>query len=355
MKCSTYSYVMLVMSSVLLSCGGGDVKTDDGVYVNLVEAVNADKVGTHSFTGKTKSAEEANVSFRVSGPIVRVNVKEGEKVSKGQVIAEMDNRDYQVQLNATKAEYEQIKADAERVIGLYKDGATTAQNYDKARYGLQQITQKYENHKNQLADTKLKSPISGYVKEKLHGVGETVAAGMPILVVSGGDGLEVEINMSAQDYIRRDKFKSFYCKFDVCGEERFPLSVVSVGSEANVSQLYPMRLKITGAYDSKKITAGMSTMVYASEEEDDYGVVCVPASALLNKDGKTQVFVYDKEKSVVSSQQVEPLVINGDGTVNVKGLRKGTKVVSTGVHHLTDGEKVKPLASATKTNVGGLF
>ncbi|MBP5479926.1 MAG: efflux RND transporter periplasmic adaptor subunit [Bacteroidaceae bacterium] len=346
-------YVLMFPAIALYSCGGNSETTDESVYVNVVEAVNADQLGTQTFTGKTKTAEEANVSFRVSGPISRVYVKEGDMVTRGQVIAEMDNRDYQIQFNATKAEYEDIKATAERVIALYKEGNTSAQAYDKARYGLEQITQKFAHHKDQLEDTKLKSPITGYIKEKIHEAGETVAAGMPVFTVAGGSGLEVEINMSANDYGRRDKFTSFSCEFDVMEGETFPLEVVRISNEANTSQLYTVRLRMKGNYDKKKITAGMSTIVKATLEDEDHGVVNVPTSAVLNKDGKTIIYMYDD--GVARAKDVTVLQLNRDGSSNVKGIKKGSKVVATGVRNIVDGQKVKPIKPASKSNVGGLL
>ena len=73
-------YVLMFPAIALYSCGGNSETTDESVYVNVVEAVNADQLGTQTFTGKTKTAEEANVSFRVSGPISRMYVKEGDIV-----------------------------------------------------------------------------------------------------------------------------------------------------------------------------------------------------------------------------------------------------------------------------------
>ena len=105
------------------------------------------------FPGKVVAAEEVNVSFKVSGTLQRILVKEGDKFRKGQVLAEMDNTDYLIQLNATEAEYYKVKAEAERVIALYNDSVATPDAYDKARYGLQQLTAKYENAKNQLSYT----------------------------------------------------------------------------------------------------------------------------------------------------------------------------------------------------------
>lgn len=348
-----FMFMLLFPALTLFSCGGSNEKEEDCVYVNVAQAVNADQLGIQTFTGKTKSSEEAQVSFRVSGPISNVFVKEGDKVAKGQVLAVMDSRDYQIQFNATKAEYEDIKATAERVIALYKEGNTSAQAYDKARYGLEQITQKLAHHKDQLEDTKLKAPFSGYVKARIHESGETVGAGMPVLTIAGGNDLEVEINMSANDYGRRDKFVSFSCEFDVLPGESFPLEVVRVSNEANVSQLYTVRLRMKGSYDKKKITPGMSTIVKASLEEEDHGVVNVPTSAILNKDGKSIVYKY--EDGIVKAKEVSVLYLNRDGSSNVKGIKKGSQVVATGVRNISDGQKVKPIQPASKTNVGGLL
>ena len=70
------------------------------------------------YPGHVVAATEANVSFKVAGTLKRVLVSEGDYVKAGQLIAEIDPVDYKVQLSATEAEYAQIKADAERVMGL---------------------------------------------------------------------------------------------------------------------------------------------------------------------------------------------------------------------------------------------
>ena len=90
------------------------------------------------YPGKVKAAEDANLSFRVSGTIRKIYVKDGTRVRKGQLLADLDPTDYQIQLDATEAEYLQVKSEAERVMALYKDGGTTPAANDKAEYGLKQ-------------------------------------------------------------------------------------------------------------------------------------------------------------------------------------------------------------------------
>ncbi len=357
MKRIVYVASVLLSAVGIVSCSKGQAakEAEPRVEVAVAKSVNENAVTT--FTGRTKSASEVNLAFRVSGPIQRVLVKEGDHVSRGQVVAEMDSRDYQVQLAATQAEFEQVKADAERVMALYAEGNTTASNNDKARYGLQQITQKLANHRNQLADTKLRSTIDGYVQTKLHEAGETVSAGMPVLSVFGSGDTEVEIHVSSSDYSHLEQMTNFYCRFDVTGDEKFPLAIVRTSQEANASQLYTIRLKFSGKVDRKKIPPGMTTMVYAEVADDGTtAAVNVPSSAVLMEGGKTQVFVYDAASGTVRMRPVTVSMLNRDGTAQVdSGLKAGDKVVASGVHHVKDGQKVMLLQKPSTSNVGGLL
>ena len=356
MKIVNRAFILSAAAALLCSCGNKSVKTEDIKCVNVAVARDANELPPLSYTGRTKAAEEVNVAFRVSGPIQRVLVNEGDFVRQGQVLAEMDSRDYQVQLTATQAEYEQVKADAERVIALYREANTTAQNYDRARYGLEQITQKLNNHRNQLADTKLRAPMSGYIKKKLHEAGETIGAGMPVLIMSSAGDVEVEINLPSAEYIQMEKYTGFYCTFNITGDTQYPLQVVRTSQEANANQLYTVWLKIKGGYDHKKITPGMTTMVYAQMAEESSGNIIVPASALVGDETKVTVFIYDAASGTVQSRPVKVDFINSDGTVTVSsGLKVGERVVSTGAHHVVDGQKVEVLKAPSKTNVGNMM
>lgn len=344
-------------AAILTSCGHKEAPQPEAPIVEVATVKDISEGESITFTGKTRSASEVNLAFRVSGQIARVLVNEGDHVRKGQVVAEIDSRDYEVQLAATQAEYEQVKADAERVMALYAEGNTTASNNDKARYGLQQITQKLANHRNQLADTKLRSTIDGYVQTKLHEGGETVSAGMPVVSIFGSGDTEVEINISASDFSDMGRFTGFYCKFDVTGDQRFPLQVVRTSQEANSSQLYSVRLKFASGTEHQKITPGMTTLVYAETDgARNAGIVKVRSSAVLHTDKGTSVFVYDEKKGTVARREVGVLSVNRDSTVCIdRGLKSGEQVVVSGIHHVDDGQEVRLLQKPAASNVGSLL
>lgn len=355
LKLKTY---LLVLTAILLLAACGKKKQEEPV--RFVKTAKAERIGDAaemSYPGRTKAAEEVNVAFRVSGTVQRVLVNEGDYVRKGQVIAQMDPRDYQVQLQATQAEYEQVKAEAERVIAVYEEGSTTAAAYDRARYGLQQITQKLANHRNQLRDTRLVAPCNGYVQDKLHESGETVSAGMPIVrLISGGD-VEIEINVPVSDYARQENFTSATCSFEVLPGQEFPLKIVRFSKEANASQLYTVRLGFKGDYDHQRITPGMSTMVHASyHAPNERNLVEIPTSAVLHLNDRIVVFVVNQQTGRVEERKVELGAIDLDGNIQItSGLKPDETVVTAGVRFLNDGEKVKEIQPTSKANVGGLL
>ena len=353
MKKHSYLFYLIVIVAFFLSCKQRETSREEAlVDIAMVKGVGG--VNATTFTGKTKSASEVNLAFRVAGQIERVLVKEGDYVQKGQVVAIMDARDYQVQVAATQAEYEQVKADAERVMVLYAEGNTTASNNDKARYGLQQITQKLAHHKNQLADTRLRSTIRGYVQTKFHESGETVSAGMPVVSVFGSGDTEVEIKISASDFANIEKFTSFGCRFDVTGDKTFPLAIARISQEANSSQLFDISGRAVGQPTKPGIFSKMLKNIVCFPPPS--GIVCVPTSAVLKIEGKTQVYVYNTESGTVKLRSINVVGVQRDGTMRVdNGLQSGEMVVASGVHYLTDGQKVKILQKPSTSNVGGLL
>ena len=352
-----YGWVLatgVVMS--MAACGNRQDKQQQIQSVKVEQVMPNSEKSVLQFPGRVMAAQHVDLAFRVSGTLQQIYVKEGQHVKAGQLIAQLDPTDYEIQLKGTEGKYKEVKAEAERVIALYKDGGTTPNNYDKAVYGLQQITAMYEHHKDQLAYTRLYAPFDGYIQKKIFQPHETVGAGMPIVSMMGAGSPEVEINLPAADYIRREQFSHYSCTFDIYPAKVYALSRVSLTRKANANQLYTMRLKLEKT-DMPMPTPGMNTMVsiYYNDQADQS--LRVPASALLREGDQTYVYIYRKSSRKVERCAVEivHLMSNGQTVVNSKELTLDDEVVSAGVHHIKDGETVKLVDTITKTNIGGLL
>lgn len=346
-----------VLTLCLFSSCTGQTKETTRVKTVKTDTVRMEGASTLlQYPGKVKASEDISLAFRVSGTIRRIHVQDGQQVKAGQLLAELDPTDYQVQLAATEAQYKQVKSEAERVIALYNDGGTTPVAYDKAVYGLKQITALYEHHKDELSYTKLYAPFGGYIQKRLFEAHETVGAGMPVLSMVGQGTPEVEISLPAAEYIRREQFGDYRCTFDLYPGKVYPLKLIGITRKANANQLYTMRLQL--ATEGLPVpSAGMNTMVSIRLTDGDSAKLKVPSGAVLQADGKSGVFVYRPESGTVQFREVTLLRLTGDGyaILTSPSLSPGEQVVSAGAHHIQDGEAVKQLPPAAASNVGGLL
>ena len=307
------------------------------------------------YPGKIKAASEVKLSFRVAGPIRAVLPEVGAFVKKGELIAEIDPRDYEIQLSATEAEYNQVKEEAGRVIELYNRGSVPVNDYDKAVAGIKQITAKYNAHKNALADTRLTAPFDGYIQKKYYDSHETVAAGYPVVSMINSNYFDVDIDIPSSDFVRQDLFKSFSCAIDVFPGQVFPLELIEITRKANLNQLYRMRLRLKPV-PGVDIAAGMSVNVTIEYNPNEEALTVVPLSAMFEENGESAVWVYNPKTQTVTKRviQLKKLLKTGELIVS-EGLAAGEIVVSAGVHSLKEGMSVELLKPVSKTNVGGLL
>ncbi len=164
----------------------------------------------------------------VGGYIVNVNVSEGQKVKAGDVLAEIDNRDYQAVSDAMKANLvsaaarkDEMEKNFKRTSELYGQGAISQQQRDTATSAFSDATAKYEVLQSQAAQadlnlqhTKIKAPFDGYIAKKSAEIGQLAAPGVPLIgfvssterwVTANFKETEIEdIHIGAKSYIAVD-------------------------------------------------------------------------------------------------------------------------------------------------------
>lgn len=350
-----YLFPFIGMILCLSACRSSQ-SVDQPVMMVKAETVKRYQGGLQTtYPGRIKAVADVDLSFRVAGPIIRIPAQIGQYVRKGEVIAGIDPRDYELQFKATEAEYKQIKAEAERVVELYSRKSVPVNDYDKAVSGLQQISAKYSAHANALKDTKLIAPFDGYIQKKYFDAGETVAAGMPVISMINTSYFEVEIDIPSIDYIRQGTFRQFSCVADVFPDRVFPLELIDITKKANLNQLYRMRLRLKPDAELP-LAAGMSVNVAIDYSAGDVALTEVPLSAVFEENGVASVWIYRPEEKQVVRRQVHvgQILKNGRVVLN-EGVQNGEMVVTAGVHKLKEGMKVELLKPVSETNVGGLL
>lgn len=344
-----------IVSLALFSCGDGTTKP----YAKNVTTVTVENYSEEEYVsvpGKAKSVKDISLSFRVSGKILKSYVKEGQTVKEGQLLAELDPTDYQVQSQATEAKYTQIKREAERIMAMYEDGAIPENDYDKANYGLQQMEAMLTNHRNELSYTKLYAPCHGKIKNINVENGEIVGAGMPVISMIDNEKPLIEIYIPAKIYNCINEFEKISCIFSAIPDEEYNLNIVSIAPTANANQLYEIKLTISSS-NTHYPTAGMNTIVRlypTSSFETDFSI---PTSAIVTCEETQSVYKLNKNDSTVSKIDVNVTKIGANGNIIVQSteLKPGDIIIEKGAKFLSDKDKVVPLPTISKSNKGGLL
>lgn len=324
--------------------------------VKICRAVPADGGSQLVFPGKVISDDKVYTAFKVAGRIASLNVKEGDTVRAGQTIGYLDDTDYRVALEATEAEYNSIRSEAERIIALYNENATTAAAHDKAVYGLQQITAKLQHARNQLNDTRLTAPSSGVVKTILRHSGEVVGAGTPVLEIVDNNAPLVEIKIPAAAFGRLNEYTGFTCTFDAYPGETFRLRPFAEQSVANANQLYTVKLSFADNVTPMP-SVGMSATVVMHREDtptaDNTGLWTVPSTALAGDENASYIFTVAPD-STLRRTPVEVVRLTRDGEAEIScGISlEATDIVAAGAGKMRENMKISPIAPPAATNVG---
>lgn len=343
-------------SALLASCSPDqekEIKSAKLVKITTIQSIQSPKA--ISFNAQVLEKDAVNLSFRVGGPLAKLSVSEGDYVQKGQVIATIDKRDYEIAVRQAKAQFEQVEAEFERMKTLYEKGKLPANNYDKVKSGFEMASSAYEHAQNQLKDTQLKTPFSGYITHTMANNFETVGPGQPIVGIIDISSFEVVVKATTKqlDIVKQNEKALLSLKDKNIYDKEVKLK--SISQKAGRDNLYEVRY--TFLNDAKEnIRAGMSADISLYNEASDVSSAIIPISALFTKNGKNYVWVMKAKDGKLQKKEVKLGKLLSDGNVEVKaGLNTQDQVVAAGVNYLFEGQEVKAIKEASSTNIGGLL
>ena len=361
------SKILIVAAAMLLVAGCGKSEKVEEVIrpVKVVIAGGDQATEDIVFSGITVPSKETILSFKIAGPIANINLTQGQKIKKGEIVAEMDTRDYKVNLEVYKKKYDAAKAASDnatfqynRAEKMYKGGAMSKKNFDmvtaqkKAAISmLKEAEQGVANATNKLKDTQLKAPYDGYISKKFVDAGSVVNAGTPIAVITAEKAPEINISIAGKDIKLLENISEAVFIPNDTPDKTYSLTLKEIGKNPEFAKItYPAVFEIKGGDD---IRVGSSGKVIVKSNIDDRKEIFIPATALFEDNG-SKVYIFENGTAVAKDVKIGNL--KNDGTIEIlEGLKKDDKVISAGVNNIVDGEKVKLLPEPSKTNVGNIM
>ncbi len=351
-KVSTKSLLMVLLVFIVSACTSKQDE-NNGKYTKLVKTATVQELSfirQKHFPGIIEEAEEVNLAFRVAGPIQKIHVKEGDYVKKGQLIAEMDKRDYEVQKKAIESQVIQLRGEYDRIKELHQLKNVADNDYEKMKAGKEMAESKLKNAIDQLNDTRLYAPFEGYITNVNFEDGELVNHGTPIAKLIDVQLFKVTINVPASMYLLKDKIIKIECTQENIPDQTFPLTLSGKNIKANNNGLYKFYLSHKPGAKSP-LVPGMNVSVHISYAMQDSIHLSIPINALFEIDDKSYVWVVNDEH--VNKREVVCNGIIHQGNMGIKsGLNKDEQVVVGGLNLLQENETIRVIPPVSKTNVG---
>lgn len=343
----------VVLASLLLTACSKEEPAPEPIRpVLFIEVKPQAQESLGRFAGNIAARYESTLGFRVSGRIAQRNVDVGAQVKKGDMLAVLDPTDQQNQVRSTQGDLARVEAqlinaqaNARRQQELFDRGVgaqaaldvavtdlkTSQSSYDQAKAAVQQA-------KDQLSYSELRADHDAVVTEWKVEAGQVVSAGEQVVTLARPDIKEAVIDLPSQlgDQLPGDVVFTVASQLEP-----------QINTTATIRELEPQaesstrtrRARLTLADTPAAFRLGTAISVTLSSTVKPR--IEVPATAVQEADGNTQVWIIDMQNQTVSPRAVTVVSRSNGSVVLADGVNSGDRVVTAGVNSLKPGQKIK--------------
>jgi membrane fusion protein, multidrug efflux system len=288
--------------------------------------------------GSVESEQNVQVSAKTMGVITNVLVREGEMVTKGQTLAQIDNTLILRGIDEVKSQLELAKTVYDRQKNLWDQKIGTEVQFLQAKSGKESLESRLASMQEQNDMSRIKSPVNGVVDALDVKVGQNISPGMPAARVVNNSDLKLVANVS-EIYANQLKQgnKAIVTFPDINKTVEAKISFVARNIDP-LSRTFVVEATLPSSADLRPNMTAILKIVYDTEPS----AIVVSINIVQTVNGEKVVYVAEAQgKNMVARKRV--VTIDGvfDNQAQVKGLKAGDKLITVGYQGLTDGEFVK--------------
>lgn len=272
------------------------------------------------------------------GVITAVYVTEGQQVSKGQTLAQIDNSVILRGIEGMKSQLELAKTVYQRQKNLWDQKIGTEVQYLQAKANMENLDRQLASLNEQNAMSRISSPISGSVDEVAVKIGQNIAPGMPAVRVVNTSNLKLKANVSEAYITNIKKGNKVIVSIPELNKEITAL-VTFVGKTIDpLSRSFTVEVKLPSEANLRPNMTGVIKVIFQTTKE----AIVVPINVVQEVNSEKIVYIAETDgKQMVARKKV----VTVDGVYNneaeIHGLKAGDKVISFGYQGLNDGQVIK--------------
>jgi multidrug efflux system membrane fusion protein len=354
-RLSAVLFPLLLSASLvgIAACGNsaGQEEHVELSSVRVAKAVPGPSAPSIRTNGLLANEDEIRLSFKVAGVIKQLSVHEGDRVRKGQKLAEIEQAEINAEVEQARQSHEKARRDLERGERLYADKVISLEQLQDLRTQTAMAEAALNSAKFNWSYATIVAPHDGTVLRRLAEERELVQAGSPILVLGSQDkGFVVRTGLADREIVQVKIGDAAQIRLDALPGQTFSGRVTEVSGAADSNSgmfgievsLDPIDLPLKSGLVAK-LTIIPSTAKVGER-------VYVPIGAIVEGTGrKAQVFILDQKHA--RRREVEVAFIEGDQVALADGIKAGEQVITDGAQYLEDGEEVSIAEPVAATSV----
>jgi len=285
-----------------------------------------------------EARREVEIIARVQGQLQQLLVEEGERVARGQVLAELDKSELTLSRREAAARLENNRALYERTSRMLEQELTSQEALDNSKYLYETAKTQYEQAELNLHYATISAPFSGVITSRLIEEGEMIRVNTVMFHLADMDKLLARVyvpekqlaRISVGDHVRLES--EMFPGDDFSGEVEMISPVVDPATGT-----VKVTVRVTG--NRGKLKPGMFCSAYILTETHENSLV-ITRKALLRDVDDTQVYVVE-DGGVARLRKITIGIEQGDSLEVLAGLDDGDQVVLVGKEALHDGSRVR--------------
>jgi len=346
----TFSKTLLLSSAMLVAtfltaCSEPQAKEDDKEIAEfaipvMVASIERKDISSNFHTTATlESRNEAEIITRVTGIIEELTVEEGDYVEKGQVLAKVDARRYQLALDKAEAELGGLDQELKRLSLMAEKQLVSAQASDKLKYQHRAAIAAKELAALDLKDSQVVAPISGYISQRFIKTGHFTQGYQKLFHIVDQSSLQAVVYLPEHKLSYVELGQQALLKFSAREGKKFLAKVRSISPVIDSrSGTFKVILSLTN--ENMQLKPGMFAQI-ALTFDTHKDTLTIPTDAIITLDNQSKIYLVKDNKAVeviINKGFVQEQLTEISGEFN-----EGDSVVINGHHNLKENALVEIL------------
>lgn len=329
----------IISCMMLVGCTEKSRKLEKkNVKVETISVGNTNLGGTKDYVGTIEEKMGSTLSFEIAGNITSIRVEEGDRVSKGQLLATINPTTVKEAHRATLTTLKQAQDAYRRFLPLHQSGTISDMKWVEIESKLEQAKAAESIARQQLSHSTLTAPFAGVIAAKNVDLGTYVLPGQPVLKLANVAQVNAKISVPEAEISHLHVGDKVKLTVAALSGAIFQGTISEKGIDANpISHTYDVKVGITNPQG--RLLPGMvcNAQVQGSAATPSH-ITVPPQSIELDVDNSR--FVWTVVNGNAHQQPVTTGDFEGDGIVILSGLKAGDQVIINGQQKVSEGMNV---------------